>query len=149
MAEWARSSAPTPGLLRLIAIAGATFLFAYAGIAAWRAIRPGRLTAKGDIAASLPATLAQCLAFTWLNPHVYLDTVVLVGGFSAALESATRPAFAAGAMASSFVWFFGLGYGASLLAPVFVRPTAWRILDGTIAVVMAALGLSLLLRAGI
>jgi L-lysine exporter family protein LysE/ArgO len=137
-----------PGLLRLIALGGAAFLFAYAVFAGRRALHPGRLNAKGEITAGLSAALGQCLAFTWLNPHVYLDTVVLVGGFAAALESASRPAFAAGAIAASFVWFFGLGYGASLLAPVFARPVAWRILDAAIALVMAGLGLSLLLRLG-
>ena len=88
-----------------------------------------------------------CASFTWLNPHVYLDTVVLVGAFSTRYEDATRIAFGAGAVTASFVWFFGLGFGARLLAPVFARPLAWRILDGLIALVMALLAVQLLLTA--
>ena len=77
------------------------------------------------------------------HPHVYLDTVILIGGLAASWEGALRVAFAVGAVTSSFVWFFGLGYGARLLAPVFEKPVSWRVLDTMIAVVMAWLGLSL------
>jgi hypothetical protein len=80
-----------------------------------------------------------CLAFTFLNPHVYLDTVLLVGGLSGRYEGEARLAFAIGAMSASFLWFFGLGYGARVLEPLFAKPSAWRVLDGLIALVMAAL----------
>ena len=86
--------------------------------------------------------LAACLAFTFLNPHVYLDTVVLLGSLSA--QQPVQWGFAAGAVTASVLWFVSLGYGAALLRPVFARPAAWRVLDALIAVVMAVLGLGLL-----
>jgi len=85
-------------------------------------------------------------AFTFLNPHVYLDTVVLVGGFSGQYFGHERILFAIGAVTASFVWFFCLGYGARWLVPLFAKPAAWRILDGAIAVIMAMLSLSLIAR---
>ena len=85
--------------------------------------------------------MATCLALTWLNPHVYLDTVVLLGSVSI---QAARPAlFGAGAVVASFVFFFTLAYGARLLRPVFARPFAWRVLDAGIAAFMALLAVSL------
>ena len=95
---------------------------------------------------SLKAAVLTCLAFTFLNPHVYLDTVLLVGGLSGRYEGTARLAFGIGAMSASFLWFFGLGYGARVLEPLFARPSAWRVLDGLIALVMAALSVSLLVR---
>ena len=82
------------------------------------------------------ATLATCLALTFLNPHVYLDTVVLIGGLSARHAPPAAIAFGIGAAVASVVWFFGLAYGARLLAPLFARPPAWRVLDAIIALVM-------------
>ena len=88
------------------------------------------------------------LGLTFLNPHVYLDTVVLLGSLSARYADASeRTAYAGGAMIASAVWFVALGYGARLLAPVFVRPAAWRILDVSIAAVMALLSITLLMSA--
>ncbi len=94
----------------------------------------------------LKAAVATCLAFTFLNPHVYLDTVVLLGSLSAAYEGPDRIAYGAGAAIASFVWFFGLGYGARLLQPVFAKPAAWRVLDVIIGIVMGLLAISLLVR---
>ncbi|RYG98130.1 MAG: amino acid transporter, partial [Alphaproteobacteria bacterium] len=94
---------------------------------------------------SLKAAVAACLAFTFLNPHVYLDTVVLLGSLSARFEGTGRIAYGAGAVLASFMWFFGLGYGARLLQPVFARPAAWRVLDIVIGLVMAGLAISLAL----
>jgi L-lysine exporter family protein LysE/ArgO len=131
-------------LMKGVAVGGALFLFAYALLAARRAWRPGALTAGGEVDGSLGKAVATVLAFTFLNPHVYLDTVLLVGSLSAHHPGRTRLAFALGAMLASFAWFFGLGYGARLLAPLFERRSAWRVLDGLIALVMAALGASLL-----
>lgn len=91
--------------------------------------------------ASLRSVLLTVLAFTWLNPHVYLDTVVLIGSISAQYDD--RMAFAAGAMLSSFVFFFSLGYGAGVLSPVFARPRAWQVLDVVIGVVMLSIALKL------
>jgi len=94
--------------------------------------------------ASLKGTLLTCLALTWLNPHVYLDTVVLLGTISTQFEG-QKTAFAAGAMTGSFLFFFALGYGAARLRPIFARPSAWRILEGGIALVMWGIGLKLIL----
>ncbi|WP_210205865.1 LysE/ArgO family amino acid transporter [Hoeflea marina] len=141
-----RLIAQSPLLLDVVTLGGAVFLAVYAALALKRAVHPGALKAAGEGGGSLKAAIATCLAFTFLNPHVYLDTVLLVGGLSAAHQGAARLAFAGGAMAASFVWFFGLGYGARLLQPLFARPSAWRVLDLIIALVMAALSLSLVAR---
>ena len=133
-------------LLRFVAVAGALFLLAYAIIAARRAIRPHSLQTGKQAALKLKPAIATVLAFTFLNPHVYLDTVVLVGSLSAQFAGAERTAFGAGAALASFVWFFGLGYGARWLTPIFASATAWRLLDSLIAVVMTGLALSLLWR---
>nr|WP_255561692.1 LysE/ArgO family amino acid transporter [Pseudohoeflea sp. DP4N28-3] len=136
----------SPLLIAIVTLGGAVFLSVYAVLALWRAFHPQALRAATSGSGSLKAALATCLAFTFLNPHVYLDTVLLVGGLSARHEGAARLAFAIGAMAASFIWFFALGYGARLLQPLFARPAAWRVLDVLIAVIMAALALSLYLR---
>jgi len=93
---------------------------------------------------TLLAAVLTCLALTWLNPHVYLDTVFLLGSV-ANTHGDGRWAFAVGAGAASIIWFFGLAYGARLLGGVLASPRAWRVLDGVIAVVMIALGVSLVL----
>jgi len=91
--------------------------------------------------------IASVAGFTFLNPHVYLDTVLLVGAAGAAQPAPVRPLFVAGAIAASFLWFAALGYGARLLAPVFARPAAWRVLDTLIGALMLALAASLVLLA--
>lgn len=101
-------------------------------------------TGRGTAGASLGATLATCLALTWLNPHVYLDTVFLLGTVANG-HGDGRWWFALGAATASVLWFFGLAYGARLLGRVLATPRAWRILDGVIAVVMLGLGVSLVL----
>lgn len=88
-------------------------------------------------------TLLTCLALTWLNPHVYLDTVVLLGSVSTQFGR-QQPAFAAGAVTGSFLFFFALGFGAALLRPIFAKPSAWPILEAAIAVVMWAIALKLI-----
>jgi len=134
-----------PGLLRVVGYAGAAFLIGYGLLAARRAFRPAALTAEGAAPRrSLGATVATVLALTWLNPHVYLDTVVLLGSI-ANTHGDSRWWFAAGAVLGSLLWFFALGFGARLLQPVFARPSAWRVLDAVIAVVMWALAVSLLI----
>jgi L-lysine exporter family protein LysE/ArgO len=134
----------SPILIKAVTIGGAIFLFSYAFIAFRRAMNPTSMHASREGSKSLKGAIAACLAFTFLNPHVYLDTVVLLGSLSAKYEGAARFAYAEGAMTASFVWFFSLGYGARLLEPVFAKPAAWRILDFVIALVMAGIGLSLL-----
>ncbi|WP_155371057.1 LysE/ArgO family amino acid transporter [Catellatospora vulcania] len=135
--------ADRPGLLAAIRWGGAAFLLGYAVLAARRALRPGRLDARDGVATPLRATLLTCLAFTFLNPHVYLDTVLLLGGL--AVRDPSRWLFAAGAALASVVWFTALGAGARRLAPVLARPVTWRVLDGVIAVTMALIAAGLLI----
>jgi L-lysine exporter family protein LysE/ArgO len=136
-----------PALLTAVTVAGAAFLFAYGGFALRRAFTTEELQPSSGPGAGLSATLATALALTVFNPHVYLDTVVLVGGLSARHAPPANLAFGVGAAAASVLWFYGLAYGARLLAPVFARPAAWRILDVLIAVVMWVIAASLTLEA--
>ncbi|MFC4020622.1 LysE/ArgO family amino acid transporter [Micromonospora sp. GCM10011542] len=132
-----------PGLLAAIRWGGAAFLLCYAALAARRALRTGALLPTERPPATLRATLLTCAAFTYLNPHVYLDTVLLLGGV--AQQHPHRWLFGAGAALGSVVWFTALGAGARRLAPLLARTVAWRVLDGLIAAVMAALAVALLL----
>jgi len=125
---------------------GAAFLLVYGALAflsAWRGT--GALKAEGRTEGSAFSAVATCLALTWLNPHVYLDTVVLIGSIAAQHDGA-RGEFGAGAVLASFTFFFSLGYGARLLAPVFARPGAWRVLDIVIGCIMWAIALGLILK---
>lgn len=134
-----------PWFLAAMRWGGAAFLIWYGLRSARAAWRGGEsLQAAGAAAPSLGATLATIAALTWLNPHVWLDTVVLLGAVSATYPG--RPAFALGAMSGSVLFFFSLGYGARLLAPVFARPVAWRVLDGLVALVMWSIAATLILR---
>nr|WP_321510742.1 LysE/ArgO family amino acid transporter [uncultured Celeribacter sp.] len=129
-------SAIVPGVLPMMRWGGAAFLLAYGARSALAAWRGGtHLDAAAQGARPLAATLVTALALTWLNPHVYLDTVVLLGAISAQFPDA-QGAFALGAILASFSFFFALGYGARFLAPIFARPLSWRILDVAIALVM-------------
>ena len=125
---------------------GVAFLTWYGVGSLLRARHAGALRAAGGGRLSLRSVVARAFALTWLNPHVYLDTVVLLGS-TASTFGRHRWEFAAGAGLGSVLWFTGLGYGARLLRPVFARPAAWRILDGGIAVVMTALAVSLAVSA--
>ncbi|WP_067162501.1 LysE/ArgO family amino acid transporter [Microbacterium sp. TNHR37B] len=148
-----------PWLVEVVRWAGFAFLVGYAVLAARRALRPtGATLAMGpESDAVLPSTraaqltatgtrlapvLATCLALTWLNPHVYLDTVFLLGSVASA-QGDLRWWFAAGAATASVVWFFGLAIGARYLGRWLATPRAWRILDGVIALVMVAIAVSL------
>lgn len=132
-----------PGLARALALAGAVFLVVYGVQALRRARHPHQLrAAEGNAALGRGAAVAQAAAFTLLNPHVYLDTMLLVGSIGAQQPGALRGWFIAGASASSMFWFGLLGYGARWLAPWFARPRAWQMLDGLVGLtmmVMAAL----------
>lgn len=97
--------------------------------------------------ASLVATIGTTLALTLLNPHVYLDTVVIIGGVAGTLNFEQKIAFLAGTLIVSAVWFFGLGYGARLLTPLFKNPSTWRVLDAIIALIMWGIALSLAIYA--
>jgi L-lysine exporter family protein LysE/ArgO len=136
-----------PVAVELVRWGGAAFLAVYGLLAARRALRGGSLEADpAGRRLSWQAALATCLAFTWLNPHVYLDTVLLVGSVASTHGTEGRWWFGGGAAAASVLWFSALGAGARLLTPVFRRPAAWRGLDGLIAAVM--LGLAVLLLVG-
>lgn len=138
----------TPWLPTALALAGAAFLMVYGAMSLARAFRPDALRAAGHGTGSLARALGTCLALTWLNPHVYLDTVALIGAVSATFSLwDAKLAFGAGATLASFVFFFGLGYGARLLAPVFARPRAWTVLDIGIAVVMWSIAAALIVTA--
>jgi L-lysine exporter family protein LysE/ArgO len=142
---FATVAARWPWLEPLMRYAGAIFLLVYglrSARSAWQGGGGGLSPASREPGGLLPALLT-CLALTWLNPHVYLDTVVLVGSVSARFAEA-RGAFALGAMTASFLFFFALGYGARLLRPLFARPAAWRVMDGAIALVMWAIAIGLL-----
>lgn len=126
---------------------GAAFLVGYGMAAARRALRPpGRPTAAPAAGeSSLRTTLATCFALTWLNPHVYVDTVVLLGSVATS-ERFDRWWFAGGAMAASTIWFLGLGFGSKLLRPLFARALAWRVLDSAVAAMVTAVAVSLAIR---
>jgi L-lysine exporter family protein LysE/ArgO len=140
---FAQASNWVPWLETATRYAGAAFLLAYGLRSFWAAARSGGALAPADtVPVSLGATLATCLALTWLNPHVYLDTVVLLGSVSTQFAE-NKGLFALGAMTASFVFFFSLGYGARLLRPVFARPGAWRVLELGIGIVMCTISVAL------
>ncbi|WP_196778389.1 LysE/ArgO family amino acid transporter [Thalassorhabdomicrobium marinisediminis] len=133
-----------PALAPVMVWLGAAFLFAYGAISFWRAWRGGAaLDPARGAGVSRRAAVLTCLAITWLNPHVYLDTVLLIGSVATRFAGA-EGAFWAGAVSSSFTFFFALGYGARLLAPVMARPLSWRVLEGLIGCVMWAIALGLI-----
>jgi L-lysine exporter family protein LysE/ArgO len=137
-------SEAAPWFESLMRYGGAAFLIWYGARNARAAWRGGEvLLTDGGAAGGLRRTLLTLLALTWLNPHVYLDTVVLIGSISA--QYPDRLAFGTGAVLASFSFFFALGYGARLLSPIFARPLSWRILDGLIALTMWAIAAKLLL----
>jgi L-lysine exporter family protein LysE/ArgO len=131
-------------LMSITRYGGALFLASYGLLAARRAWVGGHLHVEAASGASLQAALAACFAFTFLNPHVYLDTMVLLGAVANQRGESGRWVFGVGAMCGSLLWFSALGFGARLLAPWFEKPLAWRLLDSLIALVMLTLALSLL-----
>lgn len=135
----------SPTLLAIARYGGAAFLIGYGLLAARRALHTQTLTTRADAPLSLLAAIGTCLAFTYLNPHCWLDTVVLLGSIASQQPEASRTAFAAGAISASFVWFFALGFGARALRGIFAQPLAWKLLDALIALVMWAIAASLLL----
>lgn len=137
-------SRAAPWFETLMRYGGAAFLIWYGFENARAAWRGGAvLSTNGTGGQGLKRTILTLLALTWLNPHVYLDTVVLIGSISA--QYPDRLAFGIGAMFASIVFFFTLGYGARLLAPLFARPRSWQVLDAIIAVTMWAIAAKLLL----
>lgn len=136
--------ASQPALLALARWGGAAFLLVYAAMAMRRAWHGESMTLPADSQQSVWRVLLATLAVTWLNPHVYLDTVVLLGGVAAQLPAQERFTFGLGAALASWLWFFALAYGARLLAPLFTRPTSWRVLDISVALVMLIVAYQLL-----
>jgi L-lysine exporter family protein LysE/ArgO len=133
-----------PWLDPVMRLGGAAFLFCYGARSLYSALRStGSLSSEGGAVTGLWRTLGLCLALTWLNPHVYLDTVVLLGTISTRFPGAEL-AFAAGATLASFAFFFSLGYGAGWLRPIFLKPLSWRVLEAVIGLVMWAIALKLL-----
>lgn len=137
-----------PLLARALALGGAVFLAGYGWRALRRAAQPQSLqAAAGGPGLSRSAALAQAAAFTLLNPHVYLDTVLLVGSIGAQQPPALQGWFAAGASSASLLWFSALGFGARWLAPWFARPRAWQVLDALIGLTLCTLAVLLLRHA--
>jgi L-lysine exporter family protein LysE/ArgO len=134
-----------PLAIELVTIIGGLFLLGYGLLAARRALRPARMTTDDGGAGSLRTAVLTCIALTWLNPHVYLDTVLLLGSVANSY-GAQRWAFGVGCALASVVWFSGLGFGARLLRGLFARPVAWRVLDLLIAAVMITLAIVLFSR---
>ncbi|KAA0940568.1 LysE/ArgO family amino acid transporter [Streptomyces apricus] len=150
-----------PSVLTAVALIGGLFLIGYGCLAARRVLRPSALgmesgaagaigtagaagtTGAAGTAGSRRRAVLTCLAMTWLNPHVYLDTVFLLGSI-AADRGPWRWTFGLGAVAASLVWFAALGFGARLLSPLLARPSAWRVLDALIAATMIVLGVTLI-----
>jgi L-lysine exporter family protein LysE/ArgO len=142
----AQALGESPRLTRALALAGALFLAVYGWQALRRARHAQRLTAAaGGEGLRRGAAMAQAAAFTLLNPHVYLDTVLLVGSIGAQQPAALRGWFIAGASSASLLWFALLGFGARWLAPWFARPRAWQVLDSLIGLTMFVLS-ALLIR---
>ncbi|MEO4037854.1 L-lysine exporter [Micrococcaceae bacterium Sec6.3] len=137
-----------PWLLEVLRWGGALYLLWFAVSSLRAALRP-----QGLVAEQAPRTagsvVATTLALTWLNPHVYLDTVVLLGSLANQHGPDARWVFAAGAVTASILWFTALGYGARLLARVLADPKAWRVVDVVIAVVMAVLAVRLIAGSGV
>ncbi len=136
-----------PGALTAVGWVGGAFLLGYGALAARRAFRPGgALHTDGEAEGSVRRAVLTCLAMTWLNPHVYLDTVFLLGSV-AADRGPLRWTFGLGAVLASLCWFTALGFGARLLGRFLTRPAAWRVLDGLVAATMIAMGLMLVIGA--
>ena len=132
-------------LMAVARYGGGAFLASYGLLAARRAWVGGNMQPQANSVLPMGAALAACFAFTFLNPHVYLDTVVLLGAVANQRGELGRWVFGAGACVASVCWFSALGFGARLLGPVFEKKDAWRVLDSTIALVMLALAGTLLL----
>lgn len=122
-----------------LAVVGAVFLFVY-GLRAFRSAYIGNaalnLNAENGQPPSVLKAVLTTLAITLLNPHVYLDCFAVIGGIAGTIPADQKPFFLLGALTTSALWFFSLGYGARLLIPLFKRPATWRVLDGIIGLVM-------------
>lgn len=135
-----------PGALQVAQLVGGIYLLFFGVHAAFRAWRPQGLEAgPGGAGRGLLATLLATLVLTWLNPHFYLDTVLMLGTVANSFGAA-KWWFALGSIGASAIWFFSVGYGARLLRGFFARPASWRVLDGVVALMMGTLGVGLLVH---
>jgi L-lysine exporter family protein LysE/ArgO len=141
-----RLATASPAALDAMRYGGAAFLLWCAWRAARRAWAGGDALGSQGPATGLAATVATTAALTWLNPHVWLDTVVLLGAVGAQQPAALRAPFALGASTASAMWFSALGFGAAALAPRLAHRATWRVIDTGVAAVMAAIALQLLLQ---
>lgn len=132
-----------PALSKGLTLGGAAFLSLYGLRALTRAARPSAMTVAQASPSSLGAVMLGLAGFTFLNPHVYLDTVLLMGAMGASQPEALRPAFVIGAATASLSWFAALGYGSRLLAPLFAKPSSWRVLDGLVGATMLLMAVGL------
>ncbi|GAB2643027.1 LysE/ArgO family amino acid transporter [Gordonia jinhuaensis] len=133
-----------PPLITVAKIVGGLYVCALGVAALRRALRPSAMAIDaGPTAVSAASVVAATLALTWLNPHVYLDTVLMLGSVANSKGPQGRWFFAVGACLASLLWFSALGWGATRLAPLFSRPRAWQVLDAGIAVVMAVVGIGM------
>ena len=139
--------ASNPTLIKPAAWGGAAFLAWYGASAFRSAIRGGRLDDDERIVTGLRPIILLTLAITLLNPHVYLDTVVMLGSISGQYPGEGRYLFGLGAVTASFVWFYTLGIGGRALAPLFRKPATWRVLDTFIGLTMWAIAATLVLKA--
>lgn len=130
-------------VLKYVSWAGAIFLIAYGLLAVKRAFSTESLTPSEGVRLSPFQATRTLMAVSLLNPHVYLDTVVLVGGIAGRYPGFARMAYALGAICASALWFSALGFGARLLGPIFAKPLSWRLLDAVIAVIMFLIAASL------
>jgi len=139
-----------PSLIQWVTWGGAAFLFIYGLKSFYSALKPAQMNgdrAKGMLKdGGVKEVILILMGVSLLNPHVYLDTVILIGGLSASYGDIGKYWFGAGAMTASFCWFFTLGYGARFLSPLFTKPRAWQILDILIGLTMWAIAISLLLK---
>lgn len=135
-----------PALIKIFSSIGTIYL-TYFSLTSFRSAVKGQTLSveKNGRKTSLKRTVTTILALTYLNPHVYLDTVVMLGSFGASRPVSVRPFFACGAVAASFSWFFSLAYGGRFLAPLFRKPRAWRILDTAIGILMLYIAYSMLM----
>jgi L-lysine exporter family protein LysE/ArgO len=131
-----------PAALTVVGLVGGGFLLCYGFLAARRAFRPSAMEVVGASVGSRRRVVLTCLAMTWLNPHVYLDTVLLLGSVAAG-HGSLRWDFGLGAALASVCWFAALGFGARLLSRFFARPSSWRVLDGVVAATMVTVGVML------
>lgn len=134
-----------PEWLKAITWFGAAYLFIF-GIMSFRAALSNETlhTASKETSQNIKTVITTVLALTFLNPHVYLDTVLLIGSIASPYNSADRLSFTLGAVSASFIWFFSLGYGARFLIPLFSKPSAWKVLNVIIALVMWAIAYQLI-----